>query len=97
MLGNSSSGIIEAQSFDLAVVNIGNRQKGRERNLNTIDVEISIDKIIEASQLATNSEFKNKFKFKENLYGNGNCSTKIIEFFKELNYSKLLLKKNAFN
>ncbi len=97
MLGNSSSGIIEAQSFDLAVVNIGNRQKGRERNLNTIDVEVSINKIIEASLLATNYEFKDKFKFKENLYGNGNCSTKIIEFFKDLDYSKLLLKKNTFN
>ena len=38
MLGNSSSGIIEAQSFFLPVVNIGTRQEGRERNVNTIDV-----------------------------------------------------------
>ena len=57
MLGNSSSGIIEAASFALPVVNIGNRQKGRVRGKNIIDVENSEKLIQLAIQQATSKKF----------------------------------------
>ena len=45
MIGNSSAGIREAASFGVPVVNIGNRQEGRERNPNVIDVPCEYDSI----------------------------------------------------
>ena len=53
MVGNSSSGIIEAASFGLPVVNIGNRQGGRIRAANVIDVECERDAILDGIRLAT--------------------------------------------
>ena len=47
MLGNTSSGIVEAASFKKWVVNVGDRQKGRLRNENVIDVPFEIEKILE--------------------------------------------------
>lgn len=96
MLGNSSSGIIEAQSFGLAVVNVGDRQKGRERNVNTIDVDINIKKIINACLLAASLEFQSKINHIENIYGDGRASAKIIEYLSKLDFAKLLSKKSDF-
>ena len=48
MIGNSSSGIIEAPSFKIPVLNIGDRQQGRSRTENIYDVEPSKNKIIKA-------------------------------------------------
>ena len=45
LLGNSSSGIIEAASFNLPVINLGTRQRNRERNKNVIDSKITSDEI----------------------------------------------------
>ncbi|GAB5538471.1 MAG: UDP-N-acetylglucosamine 2-epimerase [Salibacteraceae bacterium] len=52
-LGNSSSGILEAAAFNLRSVNIGNRQLGRMRNNNVIDVGMNSGQIIEATRQAT--------------------------------------------
>jgi UDP-hydrolysing UDP-N-acetyl-D-glucosamine 2-epimerase len=52
MIGNSSSGIIEAPSFHLPVVSIGTRQKGRERSTNVIDVGYNREEIVEAVKKA---------------------------------------------
>ncbi len=68
MIGNSSSGIIEAASFNLPVVNIGDRQLGRERSLNVIDVKGGKDKIllgIEKALRLKGRKFQNIY-FKEN-------------------------------
>ncbi|PYM52461.1 MAG: UDP-N-acetylglucosamine 2-epimerase (hydrolyzing), partial [Candidatus Rokuibacteriota bacterium] len=46
MIGNSSSGLIEAPSFGLPVVNVGSRQRGRLRGANVIDVEPSREDIL---------------------------------------------------
>lgn len=48
MLGNTSSGIVEAASFNKWVINVGKRQKGRIRNKNIVDVPFDEQKIIEA-------------------------------------------------
>ena len=96
MLGNSSSGIIEAQSFLLPVVNIGTRQEGRERNVNTIDVGLNIDEIVAAAKKTQDVNFRNLIEKSENLYGNGRCADEIIECFKSVEKESLFLKKSTF-
>jgi len=96
MLGNSSSGIIEAQSFLLPVVNIGTRQEGRERNVNTIDVGLNIDEIVAAAKKTQDVNFRNLIEKSENLYGNGRCADEIIKCFKSVEKESLFLKKSTF-
>ncbi len=96
MLGNSSSGIIEAQSFNLPVVNVGDRQKGRDRNICTLDVEVDIDKIINKIHFASTDDFLKSIQSSINIYGNGNCSDKILEAIKTIDKEKLILKKSIF-
>lgn len=96
MLGNSSSGIIEAQSFLLPVVNIGTRQEGRERNVNTIDVGLNIDEIVAAAKKTQDVNFRNLIEKSENLYGNGRCADEIIKCFKSVEKESLFLKKSIF-
>ncbi len=45
LIGNSSAGIREAASFGVPVINVGNRQKYRERNVNTIDCECTVESV----------------------------------------------------
>ena len=96
MFGNSSSGIIEAQSFLLPVVNIGTRQEGRERNVNTIDVGLKIDEIVAAAKKTQDVNFRNLIEKSENLYGNGRCADEIIKCFNSIEKEDLLLKKSIF-
>ena len=96
MLGNSSSGIWEAQSFNLPVINVGNRQQGRIANPNVYNVDIDINKINNAIKFVLSDNFKRKYFNKPNLYGNGNASEKIIKILKNLPEKNLLLKKNTY-
>jgi len=81
LIGNSSSGIIEAASYRLPVVNIGVRQTGREKNPNVIDCKIqNLDKAIKA---ASSKSFKNSLKNLRNIYGNGNAAQKIVEILEK--------------
>lgn len=75
MLGNTSSGFIEAAWFPKWVVNIGNRQNGRLRTPNIIDVPFESHKITAAIEKAMNNQVPNV----EPVYGDGNASTKIIK------------------
>jgi GDP/UDP-N,N'-diacetylbacillosamine 2-epimerase (hydrolysing) len=77
LIGNTSSGIIEAASFDKPVVNIGDRQLGRLRGVNVIDCKIKdLDKSI---ALALSSDFAIKCQNQENIYGDGNASKSIVD------------------
>jgi UDP-hydrolysing UDP-N-acetyl-D-glucosamine 2-epimerase len=76
LVGNSSSGIIEAASFGTPVINIGDRQKGRERNNNVIDVPASATAIRRALKKAWNHGRPIRFP-KHNIYGSGRTSQKI--------------------
>lgn len=97
MLGNSSSGIIEAQSFNLPVINIGNRQQGRERNLNVVDIESDIKSIENAILKLQAPEFITLLNNTINIYGNGKCAEKIIDVITKIDKTELLLKKSTFN
>ena len=77
MIGNSSSGILEAASFGLPVVNIGNRQAGRERSANTLDVMGSKSAILNAVELALSPGFLKTCEARENVYGDGSAAPRI--------------------
>ncbi len=79
MVGNSSSGIIEAASFELPVVNIGARQRGRAQNPNTIDTPPEAEAIRAAIARATSQEFRASLAGVPNIYGVGDASTKIAD------------------
>jgi len=93
MVGNSSSGIIEAASFKLPVVNIGNRQRGRLRADNVIDVGYSQAEISAGIKRAMQPEFRAELADLVNPYGDGQASKRIVETLRavELN-DKLLMK-----
>lgn len=84
MVGNSSSGIIEAASFHTPVINIGTRQNGREQSDNTIDAASTSNSIISAYQLVQSQDFQNKLKNSSNIYGDGCASKRIAQTLKEL-------------
>jgi len=94
MVGNSSSGIIEAPSFKLPVVNVGERQQGRIRAQNVIDIAECKEHIIfHAIERALSSKFKNFLSGLENPYGKGDSSSKIVAKLKEINLGERLIKK----
>ena len=93
MVGNSSSGIIEAPSFGLPVVNIGNRQKGRLRAANAIDVGYETADIVQGIRKATEPEFRASLRDLKNPYGDGNASTRIVDRLKSAPLGEELIKK----
>jgi len=94
MVGNSSSGIIEAPSFHLPVVNIGTRQQGRERAENVIDVDYDKKKIKKAIEKALFDEkFRKKVKKCKNPYGDGKASERIAEVLSTIKIDRKLIQK----
>ena len=93
MLGNSSSGIIEALSFHLPVVNIGNRQAGRTRGPNVIDVDHTRTEILEGIRMAIQPDFRRDLLEVDNPYSCGQASDKIIERLKYVALDDRLMKK----
>lgn len=94
MIGNSSSGIIEAPSFHLPVVNIGSRQEGRERTNNIIDVRHKKEEIKKAIKFAIyNKKFRKKVKTCKNPYGDGKTGKRIAEILGKIRINKKLLQK----
>ena len=93
LVGNSSSGIIEASYFKTPVVNIGKRQEGRERGTHVFDVkEISTNSVsIAISNALRNTRPHNKFN--KHIYGNGNASKKIVELLETISLTKDLFEK----
>ena len=88
MVGNSSSGIIEAASFGTAVVNIGTRQEGRERNKNIIEVSYEKEKIKNAILDSLKKEYPCK-----NIYGDGETSDKVIKIINKTELNKIIQKR----
>lgn len=95
MVGNSSSGIIEAPSFKLPVVNIGTRQRGRVRAANVIDVGYGREEIIHGINTALSPAFRFGLRRLVNPYGTGDAAEKIVERLKTivLTDERILSKK----
>jgi len=82
VVGNSSSGIIEAPSFKIGTINIGDRQKGRIRAKSIIDCKPEYEDIKIAIKKLYSNEFQENLKKVKNPYGEGNASKKIKEILK---------------
>ena len=93
MVGNSSSGIIEAPSFRLPVVNIGTRQQGRMRARNVIDVGNNRPEILGAIKRAIAAEFRRSLDALTNPFGDGRASEIIVERLASVMLDERLLKK----
>jgi len=93
VVGNSSSGIIEAPSFKIATINIGNRQEGRIRSGSIIDCKPDRESIKKAFIKLSSSTFNNSLKHVKNPYGNGGAAEKVIRHLKSSNLSELRFKK----
>ncbi len=94
MIGNSSSGILEAPSFKIPVINIGSRQQGRERSKNIIDVKPKKDKIFSAMNIVLNDRaFRRQIKQTKNKFGDGNATQKIIKILKNVPLNEELIQK----
>ena len=95
LLGNSSSGIVEVASLGLPVVNIGKRQKNRISSGNVVFVNNQKDEIIEAlTFIDQDTAFKSKVAEKNNIYGDGTSSDKIVKVLKEVTLNDELIYKN---
>jgi len=93
LAGNSSAGIIESASFGTPVVNIGSRQRARERNANTIDCEVALDAIAAAvKQAVTHGRYP-----PGNRYGDGRSGERITHLLATLPIEPGLMDKvNTF-
>lgn len=95
LLGNSSAGILEAPSFGLPVINIGQRQRGRTHAPNVIFVDNDMDQIKAAiSRVQLDKEFISTCRKCVNPYGDGRSSERVLEIVKSLKISKELIFKN---
>ncbi len=94
MVGNSSSGLIEAPSFGLPAVNIGIRQEGRERGENVIDVAHNKFEILAAVEKALNDKaFLREVKNCANPYGDGKTGPRVAEILSKVEITPQLLQK----
>lgn len=97
LIGNSSSGIHEAATFNVPVINIGNRQNGRLKPKNVINVPHDRFKILEKIKFCLNDKiFIRKVKKLKNPYGDGKSSTRIISIIKKLNLKASTQKQNTY-
>lgn len=93
VVGNSSSGILEASSLKRPTVNIGNRQKGRTQAASVINCAIDVESITQALNVAISEDFQVKSKEVINPYGEGQATPKIMEQLKLIDWSRITDKK----
>ncbi len=93
LIGNTSSGIIEAASFNKPVINIGNRQKGRLRSSNVTDCKA--DSLSDAITCVHTNLLAGEYKNIDNIYGQGNASEVIVSVLEscDLSITKLFVDK----
>lgn len=92
VVGNSSSGIIEAASFRVSTINIGNRQKGRIQGENVINVSANKLEIEHAFVLVKDEEHIARLNQVVNPYGSGESAVKIINILQTMEFKTLLTK-----
>lgn len=95
MIGNSSSGIMETASFALPTVNVGFRQKGRERAANVLDAEPDPGAIVARVAEARSPRFHASLAGMTNPYGEGHAAERIVEVLTSVRLGEELLIKRA--
>ena len=92
MIGNSSSGLVEAPSFGLPVVNVGNRQRGRVRAANVIDVECRSEAIVAGVRRALEPPFREALRGLANPYGDGRTAERVLGALRSVDLASLRYK-----
>jgi len=92
VVGNSSSGLLEAPSFHIGTINIGDRQKGRIKAKSVIDAQPNALSITNALKTLYSQEFQDKLKNIQNPYGKGEGSEKIIQVLKQSDLDTIVKK-----
>ena len=90
LVGNSSSGVIEGSCFNTPIVNVGTRQKGRERGANVIDAKNDKSAISHAVKIALKSKPHNRRSF---IFGKGDASARIVKILETIKIDKKLIQK----
>ena len=95
MVGNSSSGLLEAPTFALPAVNLGRRQAGRIQGPNVLNAPFEVEAIVSTMRRAMSDEFRS-FLAKEcaNPYGDGQSSPRILRLLRDTAVDDRLLIKN---
>jgi len=94
LVGNSSSGKMEAPFLKIPSINIGTRQSGRPKTISVIDVSYNKNEIKKAIlKTIGNKNFLQNIKKQKNIYGDGNSSKKIIEILETINLDKIPIQK----
>ncbi len=93
VVGNSSSGIIEAPSFKIGTINIGDRQKGRLQGDTIINCHHEKNEIVKAIQKVYTRGFQSTLKNAKNIYGDGKTTGKIVSILKKYSTKKNKPKK----
>ncbi len=93
VIGNSSSGLIEAPAMKKPAVNLGVRQRGRLRASSVIDCAESCESIVMGVEKALSSDFQTKLDEVVSPYGVGDASHRIKELLKKISLEDILLKK----
>jgi len=93
VVGNSSSGLIEAPAMHKPTVNIGARQSGRLRAPSVVDCNPETDSIIEAIQTIYSTEFQSDLASVTNPYGVPGGSVKVVEILERAPLENILMKR----
>jgi len=92
IVGNSSSGILEAPTLKVGTINIGDRQLGRSQSVSVINARANKESIKEALNELFSPEFRSTLKTCRNPYGEGGASKKILKALRDFNFDKHLQK-----
>ena len=93
VVGNSSSGIIEAPSLKVGTINIGDREEGRIRTVSIIDCKPVSSDILRAFKKLYSPEFRERLKTVKSPYGNGTAAPRIKTILKKARLKNIIKKK----
>ncbi len=97
IVGNSSSGILEAPTFQIPAVNLGRRQADRVQGINVINAPFELEHCLQAIKCAISPEFRATLSRCTNPYGDGRSSERILDILSSMSVdSHLLVKKLAY-
>jgi UDP-hydrolysing UDP-N-acetyl-D-glucosamine 2-epimerase len=92
VIGNSSSGVLEAPYFKKGVIDIGNRQKGRLTSEHVIHVKATLNEILTALEKLADAETQKKLSILPSIYGEGGSSLQIFNQLKKTDFKSLVVK-----
>jgi GDP/UDP-N,N'-diacetylbacillosamine 2-epimerase (hydrolysing) len=92
VVGNSSSGLLEAPSFNIATIDIGDRQKGRIKADSVISCSPTQENIRSAFDKSYSEDFQNIVDNTKNPYGNGGASKIVVDIIKDFDLNGILKK-----